>query len=124
MTRQFRADNLIVDEDLSHYDGTTAVVRTRHVEADEIEFLRWKAERWMKLKHVPHVFLHDPWFVLRYSPAMMRFTFTGSSLRSIMGLEAPRAAFDRYRAARRRARNYLGTSADGPQPDRLAYQAS
>jgi len=124
MTRQFRDAGLIVDEDVSHYDGTTAVVRTRHVDVDEIEFLRWKAERWMKLKHLPKVFLHDPLFVLRHSPAMMRFTFTGSSWRSLMGLEGPRAVFERYRAARRQARNYLGASLDAPQPDRLAYQAS
>ena len=31
MTQQFREQNLIVDEDMSHYDGTTAVVRTKHV---------------------------------------------------------------------------------------------
>jgi len=43
MTREFRDRGLIVDEDVSHYDGTTAVVRSEHVTADEIEFLRWRA---------------------------------------------------------------------------------
>jgi anaerobic magnesium-protoporphyrin IX monomethyl ester cyclase len=123
MTGQFREWSLIVDEDVSHYDGTTAVVRTKHVAAEEVEYLRWKAERWMKVKHVPRVFLHNPWFVLRHGPAMMRYTFAGSTLRSLAGLEQSRAAFDRYREARRQARNYLGDLADGIQPDRLAYQS-
>ena len=68
MTQQFRDQDLIVDEDMSHYDGTTAVVRTKHVPAAEVEFLRWRAERWMKLKHLPAAFLHSPSFVLRHWP--------------------------------------------------------
>jgi anaerobic magnesium-protoporphyrin IX monomethyl ester cyclase len=122
MTRQFRDGGFIVDEDVSHYDGTTAVVRTKHLEAAEIEFLRWKAERWMKLKHVPAVFAHNPWFVMRYSPAMMRFTFAGSSLRSMLGLEDARTVFERYREIRRRTRNYLGAESDGIHTDRWAFQ--
>src|SRR6202011_5768533 len=62
MAQQFRDQNLIVDNDVAHYDGTTAVVRTKHLAADEIEFLRWKAERWMKLRHLPATFLHSPMF--------------------------------------------------------------
>ena len=46
MTQEFRDRGLIVDEDVSHYDGTTAVVKSEHLAAEEIEFLRWKAERW------------------------------------------------------------------------------
>jgi hypothetical protein len=107
MTKQFREENLIVDEDVSHYDGTTAVVGTRHIAADEVEYLRWRAERWMKVKHVRQVFPHAPWFVVRYTPAMLRYTFTGSSLRSMIGLEHSRTVFARYRNARRQARNYL-----------------
>ena len=30
MSRDFREQQLIVDEDVSHYDGTTAVVKTKH----------------------------------------------------------------------------------------------
>ena len=56
MTEEFRRRGLIVDEDVAHYDGTTAVVRTEHVAADEIEFLRWREERWMKLRHLPAAF--------------------------------------------------------------------
>ena len=39
--------------ELEEYDGTTAVVRTEHLPAEEVEFLRWKAERWMKVHHIP-----------------------------------------------------------------------
>jgi anaerobic magnesium-protoporphyrin IX monomethyl ester cyclase len=109
MTRQFRDQNLIVDEDVAHYDGTTAVVRTKHVAAEEIEFLRWRAERWMKLKHLPAVFRHNPWFVMRHGLAMLRHTFAGTTLGSIVGLQTPHAVFARYRDARRRSRTYLET---------------
>jgi hypothetical protein len=59
MSQQFRDDGLIVDEDVAHYDGTTAVVRGKYLPALEIEFLRWRAERGMKLKHLPAAFLHS-----------------------------------------------------------------
>jgi len=104
MTRQFRDADLIVDEDVAHYDGTTAVVRTKHLAADEIEFLRWRDERWIKVKHLPAAFVHNPWFVMRHSGAMMRHTFAGSTLRSIFGFQKQRAVFEQYRDARRRAR--------------------
>jgi hypothetical protein len=107
MTHEFREQQLIIDEDLSHYDGTTAVVRTKHVPAAEVEFLRWRAERWMKVRHLPAAFVHSPSFVLRHSPAMMAHTFTGSSLRSMLGLERQQIVFERYRKARRREREYL-----------------
>ena len=112
MTQQFRDQNLIVDEDMSHYDGTTAVVRTKHVTSSEIEFMRWRAERWMKLKHLPKVFLHSPSFVMRYWPAMTAHTFAGTSVRSMLGLEGPRAVFERYREIRRRERAYVDLPAD------------
>jgi radical SAM superfamily enzyme YgiQ (UPF0313 family) len=111
MTQQFREQNLIVDEDLSHYDGTTAVVRTRHVPASEVEFVRWRAERWMKLKHLPAAFVHSPSFVLRHAPAMLRYTFAGTSLRSLLGLEEQRAVFERFRQTRRQQRIYPGLPA-------------
>jgi len=37
-----RARGLLTTEDVAEYDGTTAVVRTEHLGADEIEFLRWR----------------------------------------------------------------------------------
>ena len=107
MTREFRDRGLIVDEDESHYDGTTAVVRTEHLSQSEIEFLRWRAERWMKVRHLPAVFRHDPWFVMRHGLAMLSHTFTGSTARSILGLEDARAVFDRFRERRASARQAL-----------------
>ena len=40
MTEDFRARGLIVNERVAEYDGTTAVVKSKYVEAEEIEFLR------------------------------------------------------------------------------------
>jgi radical SAM superfamily enzyme YgiQ (UPF0313 family) len=104
MTREFLDRGLIVDDDVSHYDGTTAVVRTDHVEAEDIEFLRWRADRWMKVKHMPAAFAHSPGFVLRHCLDMLAHTFTGTTLKSVLGLEDERAVFARYREQRRRER--------------------
>jgi anaerobic magnesium-protoporphyrin IX monomethyl ester cyclase len=104
MTKDFRERGLIVDEDVSHYDGTTAVVRSEHMAADEIEFLRWRAERWMKVKHMPAAFAHSPGFVLRHCLAMIAHTFAGTTFKSMLGLEGARAVFARYRELRRRQR--------------------
>ncbi|HZQ94268.1 MAG TPA: radical SAM protein, partial [Candidatus Sulfotelmatobacter sp.] len=71
MTKDFRERGMIENERLEEYDGTTAVVRTQHLAADEVEFLRWKAERWMKMRHIPAVLAHDPWFVLRNGRKML-----------------------------------------------------
>jgi radical SAM superfamily enzyme YgiQ (UPF0313 family) len=115
MTRDFRDRGLIVEEDVARYDGTTAVVRSEHLDAEEMEFLRWRAERWMKVRHMPAALRHSPWFVLRYWPAMLAHTFTGSTWRSALGLESERAVFERFRAARRRERDEM-VGADLPEP--------
>ena len=107
MTKDFREQGLIQIERLEEYDGTTAVVRTRHLPAEEVEFLRWKAERWMKTRHVPAVLRHDPWFVLRTTPKMLAHTFRGSSIRSALGLEDERKAFERYKKIRKAEREYV-----------------
>jgi radical SAM superfamily enzyme YgiQ (UPF0313 family) len=104
MTAEFRSRGLIVDEDVAHYDGTTAVVRTLHVAAEEVEFMRWRAERWIKLKHFPTACRHSPGFVARHGLQMLGHTFAGSSWRSLIGLEDSRAAFRRFRAERQRER--------------------
>ena len=78
MTQEFRERGLIMNERLEEYDGTTAVVRTEHVAAEEVEYVRWKAERWMKIRHMPAALLHDPWFVVRHAPQMLAHTFRGS----------------------------------------------
>jgi anaerobic magnesium-protoporphyrin IX monomethyl ester cyclase len=104
MTRDFVERGLIVDEDVSHYDGTTAVVRSEHVSAEDIEYMRWKADRWMKVKHMPAALKHSPWFVVRNAAKMLRHTFAGSSLKSVLGLESDRAVFARFRTIRRQQR--------------------
>jgi hypothetical protein len=104
MTRDFEARNLIVDHDVSHYDGTTAVVRSEHLAAEDIEFLRWRADRWMKVGHMPAALAHNPGFVLRNSLKMLAHTFAGSSVRSVLGLEDERTVFARYRQRRQAER--------------------
>jgi anaerobic magnesium-protoporphyrin IX monomethyl ester cyclase len=107
MTEQFRQRGLIANERLEEYDGTTAVVRTKHVSPDDIEYARWKSERWMKVRHVPAVFRHDPWFVATHAAKMLAHTFRGSTLRTFLGLEDERKAFERYKAIRRQEREYV-----------------
>ncbi|HEU4388677.1 MAG TPA: radical SAM protein [Blastocatellia bacterium] len=107
MTRDFVERNLIVRNAPEEYDGTTAVVRTQHVAADEIEFMRWRVDRWMKLRHMPKAFVHDPIFVLRNAPKMFKHAFRGSTLRTMLGLEDERKAFDRYKAIREAERAYV-----------------
>ena len=108
MTREFRERGLIINENLEEYDGTTAVVRTAHLRAEEIEFLRWQAERWMKVRHMTAVLRASPGFVLRNARRMLAHTFRGGSFwRSLLGLEDERKAFERYRALRRAERAYV-----------------
>lgn len=107
MTEDFRRRDLIVDERLEAYDGTTAVVRTRHLPAEEIEFLRWRAERWMKVRHLPAALRQHPRFVMRHGLSLLAHTFRGSTWRSWLALEDPRATFARYKALRAREREYL-----------------
>jgi len=107
MTKDFRERGLVVSERLEEYDGTTAVVRSEHLAAEEAEFLRWKAERWMKVRHMPAAFAHNPLFVAMHAWRMFKHTFRGNSLRTWLGLESERQAFERYRAIRRAERDYL-----------------
>ena len=107
MTQDFRAQGLIESERVEEYDGTTPVVRTRHLSRDDVAFLRWRAERWMKLRHMPVAFRHDPGFVLRNARRMAAHTFRGSTWRTWLRLESERRAFERYCAIREREREYL-----------------
>jgi radical SAM superfamily enzyme YgiQ (UPF0313 family) len=107
MTKDFRERGLIVSDRVDEYDGTTAVVRTEHLSTDEIEFMRWRTERWMKVRHIPSVIRHYPGFVLRHGRRMLAHTFRGSSWRSALGLEDSRTVFARYKAIRRAERDYL-----------------
>jgi anaerobic magnesium-protoporphyrin IX monomethyl ester cyclase len=107
MTEDFRRRGLIVNENVNEYDGTTAVVRSEALTAEDIEFMRWRAERWMKVRHLPSVLRRYPGFVLTRWPAMMRHTFRGSSWKTWLGLESARTAFARYRTIRQAERQYL-----------------
>ena len=107
MTKDFRARNLIKIERPEEYDGTTAVVATDHLAPEEIEYERWRRERWMKTAHMPAVISREPWFVFKNWPRMLMHTFRGSSLRSALGLESDRKVFERYRAIRAQERVYL-----------------
>lgn len=107
MTKDFRDQGLIMNERLEEYDGTTAVVRTKHLSSDEVEYLRWKAERGIKSRHILPVLLHDPLFVLRNAHKMMKHTYRGSTWRTMLGLEEDRKAFNRYKELRRQEREYV-----------------
>ena len=121
MTADFERRDLIVDDDVAHYDGTTAVVGTGNVPAEEVEFLRWRAERWIKLRHMPVACRHSPGFVLQHGLEMLAHTFAGSTLRSVLGFESERAVFTRFREHRRRERE-RATAVDlpGTAGDRIA----
>ncbi len=112
MTKDFVERGLVVNSRVEEYDGTTAVTRSTHLSASDIEFMRWKAERWMKVRHIPSAFKHDPVFVLRNGGRMLAHTFRGSSWKSVLGLEDSRTVFDRYKAIRDQEREYL----DFPDP--------
>ncbi len=107
MTDDFRRRGLIEHERFEEYDGTTSVVRNESLSADDIEYLRWKAERGMKTRHLPTVFRHDPWFITRNALSMAAHTYRGVKLRTVLGLEDERHAFMRYKEIRGREREYL-----------------
>jgi hypothetical protein len=112
MTRDFVQRGLVVNTRVEEYDGTTAVTRSAYLSSEEIEFMRWRAERWMKVRHLPAVLKHDPMFVLRHGRRMLAHTFRGSTWRSVLGLESSREVFRRYRRIRAREREYV----DWPDP--------
>jgi radical SAM superfamily enzyme YgiQ (UPF0313 family) len=107
MTKQFEAGGLISSRNEEEYDGTTAVVRTKHLCPEDIEFLRWRAERWIKARHALVIFRNRPRFFLRNALRMFGFTFRGCTWRTFLGLEDERKAFDRYRALQIQERLYL-----------------
>lgn len=61
----------------------------------------------MKVRHMPAAFCHDPWFIVRHTPEMFHDTFRGCTIRSLLGLEGDRKAFERYKAIRKQERVYL-----------------
>src|SRR5687767_5470352 len=107
MTRTFLERGLIVNPRVEEYDGTTAVTRSAHLDADEIEYLRWREDRWMKVRHMPAAMRLYPGFIIRHARQMMAHTFRGTTWRSMLGLESSRDAFRRYKQIRARERTYL-----------------
>jgi radical SAM superfamily enzyme YgiQ (UPF0313 family) len=107
MTLDLARKGMILSDRLEEWDGTTAVIRTEHLSPDEVEFMRWKAERWMKLRHFPVALRRDPLFCLRHGPQMIRHTLRGMRWKSWLGLESERAAFARFRQIRAVEREYL-----------------
>jgi radical SAM superfamily enzyme YgiQ (UPF0313 family) len=107
MSTSLREQNLIVNDNVEDYDGTTAVVRTEKLSSLEIEFMRWRAERWIKVRHMPVVLMHHPWFVMRNGFKMFWHTFRGCSFKTLMGLEDEHRAFERYRTLRTQERVYI-----------------
>jgi radical SAM superfamily enzyme YgiQ (UPF0313 family) len=112
MTKEFRDRGLIASTRVEEYDGTTAVTRSQELTTDDIEYERWKVERWMKLRHMPRALFHDPLWVVTHARQMMAHTFRGSTWRSVLGLERSRDVFRRYKAIREKERRYL----DWPDP--------
>ena len=118
MTKDFRDRGLIVNPRVDEYDGTSAVTRSAHLDADEIEYLRWRADRWMKLRHMPAAIQLYPRFVLMHARRMMAHTFRGTTWRSALGLESSRETFRRYKQIRARERTYLEWPDPAPEdPD-------
>ncbi|MGH9255687.1 MAG: B12-binding domain-containing radical SAM protein, partial [Vicinamibacterales bacterium] len=123
MTSDFEQRHLIVNRRLDEYDGTTAVTRSAYLDSEEIEFMRWKAERWMKVRHIPAAFRHDPLFVLRNGGRMLAHTFRGTTWRSICGLESARDVFARYRSRRAQERQYVDWPDPAPDADETTTAA-
>jgi radical SAM superfamily enzyme YgiQ (UPF0313 family) len=107
MTRDLRARGFIAHERVEEYDGTTAVVNGCDLNAEELEYRRWRAERWMKVRHMPRAFRDNPGFVLRHAREMFAHTFRGCTVKTMLGLESSRVAFGRYKLLRERERQYL-----------------
>jgi radical SAM superfamily enzyme YgiQ (UPF0313 family) len=107
MAADLHQRGLIKEYDVSKYDGTTSVVACENLSGREIEFLRWKSELKMKLRHCPVMIAHDPLFMLRTSLRSFRFHFRGWSIWTFLGLENKWRAFERYCAIRERERAYL-----------------
>jgi radical SAM superfamily enzyme YgiQ (UPF0313 family) len=107
MTKDFHAQGLVTIDRVEEYDGTTAVVRTHSMASEEIEYMRWRAERWMKVRHMPKAFRSNPGFVIRNAVPMLRHTMRGSTLKTWLGLEPEQEAFRRYKKIRAEERHYL-----------------
>jgi radical SAM superfamily enzyme YgiQ (UPF0313 family) len=116
MTKALAEQGLITSDRVEEYDGTTSVVKCANLSAEEIEFMRWKAERWIKVGHWRALLRRDTLFMLRNIKPIFDFNFRGSTLRTFLGLEDEWTAFRRYRRIRAAERNYL-------EPERVGVAA-
>lgn len=107
MTKDLAERGLITSDRVEEYDGTTAVVACENLSGEEIEFLRWRAERWIKVAHAWALFKHDPFFIMRNIKRLFDFTFRGSTIKTFLRLEDERSAFKRYRVLRAAERTYV-----------------
>jgi anaerobic magnesium-protoporphyrin IX monomethyl ester cyclase len=107
MTKALAERGLITSDRLEEYDGTTSVVACENLSGEEIEFMRWKAERWIKARHWWTLIKHDPLFMARNFLRIAGFNFRGSTLKTFLGLEPERRAFERYRKMRAAERDYV-----------------
>ncbi len=107
MTKDLAARGLITSDRVEEYDGTTSVVKCENLTNEEIEYLRWSAERWMKSRHMWALIKHDPFFMARNIWRIFAFHFRGSTLRTFLRLEDEQVAFKRYRGIRAAERNYV-----------------
>ena len=108
MTKDFREKNLIVNEDVDEYDGTTAVVRTEYAgrRRDRVHALARRTldeSAAFPGRAACTIRVRRPLNARR----MMRHTFRGSTLRTLLGLEDEREAFRRYKAIRRKEREFF-----------------
>ena len=106
MAADFEKLGLIANRNLAEYDGTTAIVACENMPARDIEFMRWKAERWIKLRHGWAAYIHDAAFWREHGIRFLRQLFRGVTLASMIGLESKRKAFERYCALRKSEREY------------------
>jgi anaerobic magnesium-protoporphyrin IX monomethyl ester cyclase len=107
MTKALADAGLIASDRLEEYDGTTSVVKCANLSGEEIEFMRWKAERWIKARHWWTLVKHDPLFMARNIARIAAFNFRGSSMKTFLGLEDEQEAFVRYRGMRATERSYV-----------------
>jgi anaerobic magnesium-protoporphyrin IX monomethyl ester cyclase len=61
----------------------------------------------MKLAHFPKAIWQSPGFVLRNGVKMLKHTFRGCTLRTLLRLEDEHEAFRRYCAIRAHEREYI-----------------
>ena len=66
--------------------------------------MRWKAERWMKVRHMPAAFRARSVVRAAQRPPDARAHVPGQHVASVVGLESARDVFRRYRAIRERER--------------------